>query len=194
MNERLKNLWLKSVLKSNYYYQILYKISNIGFKVLKIFKTGFTSSNFRFFDFEIANGSREPSSYLLQKKCNHIFKSGDKRHVEIINNKLHFHEFCILKEIQTPVKIGEIKNGEIKWDSELPWLSNVSFLVKPAMGSQSKGIKDFIYLMDDTYLILDENREIKKEALLPYLQFFLNKGVYIIQERIKPNIRQAITV
>jgi hypothetical protein len=181
LNGDLMAQYRLSIQNSELKYRILFYVSEIFCH----FKPKNYSIKKVIFNYEIDVLKKSPNKFILQRYLFHIFNTGSKSDNEIINNKKHFHNFCVSNHLPTPQLLGTIKDGMIiSFVKEFPWDSSKDFFIKPVSGSQSRGILEFRVKNKNTYEILDQNRLINTKYILEYLKFHLKKGEFIIQEKV----------
>jgi D-alanine-D-alanine ligase-like ATP-grasp enzyme len=169
-----------SIQKSELKYRILFYISDLFCR----FKSGDYSGKNRIFNHEISVLHIASNKFILQKYLFHVYNKGSKSEKEIINNKERFHNFCIKNQFPTPRLLGIIKNGKVQSLVQgLPWNHANDFFIKPVSGSQSRGILELRAKDNNTFEIVNQNRLIKAEYLLDFINFHLKTGEYIIQEK-----------
>lgn len=186
MNQSLKPLFLQSLKNAKFKYKILFHSSRFIYKVLKQLNITPRSKNLSIFQFEINLLKKHESDFLYQNQSYHLFDTGRKEHNEIVNNKVLFHDFCEKNNIPTAQNFGEVRHGKLLIRQPMPWDSGRDFFIKPIYGSKSQGIVEFRFIGNETYLVLNDKRELKADVMESYLKVFFRKRDFIIQERLEP--------
>ena len=181
LNPQLMVLYKMSIEKASFKYKFLFTVSDIYTKVFPKKESEYLSV----FDYEINALNKKRDAFIPQNYLSHLFGSGSTHHIEIVNNKVKFHKFCLEYALPIPELMGFIKLGKIQLtQTDIPWGKEADFLVKPAFGSKSAGIYDFRFKGNNTYQILDENRAIDRRFIPQFLEHYAKKGSYVIQQRI----------